>query len=107
MRSQTDDAAKPPQHFPPCCRFASISFSVAETRRRTVDRFLDIPSLVRYFVQTFARRMNKRIATVPTETMNVLMKSDWPGNVTELEGFIERAVILTEGSTLHAPLTEL
>jgi DNA-binding NtrC family response regulator len=48
--------------------------------------------------------MNKRIATVPTETMNVLMKSDWPGNVAELEGFIERAVILTEGSALHAPL---
>jgi formate hydrogenlyase transcriptional activator len=71
------------------------------------ERREDIPSLVRYFVQTFARRMNKRIATVPTETMNVLMKSDWPGNVAELEGFIERAVILTEGSTLHAPLTEL
>jgi DNA-binding NtrC family response regulator len=48
--------------------------------------------------------MNERIATVPTETMDVLMKSDWPGNVTDLEGFIERAVILTEGSTLHAPL---
>jgi len=57
------------------------------------ERREDIPSLVRYFVQTFARRMNKRIATVPTETMNVLMKSDWPGNVTELEGFIQRAVI--------------
>jgi formate hydrogenlyase transcriptional activator len=71
------------------------------------ERREDIPSLVRYFVQTFARRMNRRIATVLTETMNVLMKSDWPGNVTELEGFIERAVILTEGSTLHAPLTEL
>jgi formate hydrogenlyase transcriptional activator len=66
------------------------------------ERRDDIPLLVRYFVQKFARRMNKRIATVPTETMNVLMKSDWPGNVTELEGFVERAVILTEGSTLHA-----
>jgi formate hydrogenlyase transcriptional activator len=71
------------------------------------ERREDIPLLVRYFVQKFARRMNKRIVTVPTEIMNVLMKSHWPGNVTELEGFIERAVILTEGSTLHAPLTEL
>jgi formate hydrogenlyase transcriptional activator len=71
------------------------------------ERREDIPSLVRYFVQKFARRMNKRIATVPTETMNALMKSDWPGNVAELEGFIERAVILTEGSPLHAPLTDL
>ena len=44
---------------------------------------------------------------VPTETMNVLMKSDWPGNVSQLESFIERAVILTEGSTLQAALAEL
>jgi formate hydrogenlyase transcriptional activator len=50
------------------------------------ERREDIPLLVRYFVRAFARRMNKRIATVPTETMNVLMKSDWPGNVAELEG---------------------
>jgi formate hydrogenlyase transcriptional activator len=71
------------------------------------ERREDIPLLVGYFVQKFARRMNKRVATVPTEIMNVLMKSDWPGNVTELEGFIERAVILTDGSTLHAPLAEL
>lgn len=71
------------------------------------ERREDIPLLVRYFVRKFAGRMNKRIATVPTETMNVLMKLNWPGNVTELEGFIERAVILTEGSALHAPFTEL
>ncbi len=71
------------------------------------ERREDIPLLVRYFVQKFARRMNKRIATVPTEIMNVLVKSHWPGNVAELEGFIERAVILTEGSALHAPLTDL
>jgi len=71
------------------------------------ERREDIPLLVRYFVQKVARRLNKRIATVPTETMNVLMKADWPGNVTELEDFIQRAVILTEGSTLQASLTEL
>jgi formate hydrogenlyase transcriptional activator len=71
------------------------------------ERREDIPLLARYFVEKFARRMNKRIATVPTETMNALMKSNWPGNIAELEGFIERAVILTEGSTLHAPVRDL
>jgi len=71
------------------------------------ERREDIPLLVGYFVEKFARRMNKRITTVPTEIMNALVKSDWPGNVTALEGFIERAVILTDGSTLHAPLAEL
>ena len=67
----------------------------------------DIPLLVRYFVQKFAGRMNKRIVTVPSETMNVLTKSSWPGNVSELESFIERAVILTEGPTLQAALADL
>jgi formate hydrogenlyase transcriptional activator len=84
-------------------QFNAAALQVPSLRERRED----IPLLVRHFVQKFASRMNKRIATVPTETMNVLMKSDWPGNVTELEGFIERAVILTEGSTLHAPFTEL
>jgi DNA-binding NtrC family response regulator len=51
--------------------------------------------------------MNKHIVTVPTETMNALTKSDWPGNVGEPESFIERAVILTEGFTLQAALAEL
>jgi formate hydrogenlyase transcriptional activator len=80
----------------------AVSLQVPSLRERRED----IPLLARYFVQKFARRMNKRIATVPTEIMNVLMKSDWPGNVTELEGFIERAVISTEGSKLHAPFAE-
>jgi formate hydrogenlyase transcriptional activator len=71
------------------------------------ERAKDIPLLVRYFVQKFARRMNRDIETIPSETMNALAGWDWPGNVRELENFIERSVILTEGSVLRVPLAEL
>lgn len=71
------------------------------------ERSTDIPLLVRYFVQKFARRMNKQIETIPTETMNALVSWEWPGNVRELENFIERSVILSSGSVLKVPLTEL
>ncbi len=71
------------------------------------DRRTDIPLLVRYFVQKFARRMNKPIDTIPTETMRALVSWEWPGNVRELENFIERSVILSEGSVLRVPLAEL
>ena len=54
-----------------------------------------------------AKRMNKRIDTIPQETMAALTAWHWPGNVRELENFMERAVILTPGSTLRAPLAEL
>jgi formate hydrogenlyase transcriptional activator len=71
------------------------------------DRREDIPLLVRYFVQQFARRMNKRITAIPSETMQALSRYLWPGNIRELQNFIERAVILTAGSTLEAPIREL
>jgi formate hydrogenlyase transcriptional activator len=71
------------------------------------DRQEDIDQLVRYFTQKFARRMNKRIETIPTNTMAALSRYHWPGNIRELENFIERAVILSRGSNLEAPLTEL
>ncbi len=71
------------------------------------ERGKDIPLLVRYFVQKFARRMNRQIETVPTETMNALTGWEWPGNVRELENFIERSVILSDGPVLNVPLTEL
>jgi formate hydrogenlyase transcriptional activator len=71
------------------------------------ERRDDIPLLVRYFVQTFARRMNKKIESIPTETIQALETYAWPGNVRELENFIERSVILSEGSVLNAPLSEL
>ncbi len=71
------------------------------------ERSEDIPVLVQYFVQKFARRMNKPIETVPSEAMRVMTAYDWLGNVRELENFMERAVILTRGPALHAPLAEL
>jgi len=67
----------------------------------------DIPSLVQYFTSKFARRMNRPIDAIPTDTMNALSEYHWPGNIRELENFIERAVILTRGSSLAAPLAEL
>jgi len=70
------------------------------------DRREDIPRLVRYFVQKFARGMNKMIDTIPSEAMTVLAAYDWPGNVRELENAIERAVILTRGSVLQVPPAE-
>jgi formate hydrogenlyase transcriptional activator len=71
------------------------------------ERREDIPLLVRYFVQQFARRMNKRITAIPSETMQTLARYHWPGNIRELQNFIERAVILTAGSSLQAPVREL
>jgi formate hydrogenlyase transcriptional activator len=72
-------------------------------RRRTVD----IPHLVNYFVKKHARRMNRQIETIPEATMVALCAADWPGNLRELENFIERAVMLSPGSTLLAPVAEL
>ena len=71
------------------------------------EREEDIPLLVRYFAQKFARQMEKRIETIPSATMQVLTEWDWPGNVRELANFVERAVILTRGTSLAAPLAEL
>ena len=71
------------------------------------DRTSDIPLLVRYFTQKFAVRMKKRIEAVPVETMKALQAYPWPGNVRELENSIERAVILSSGTDLFVPLSEL
>ena len=71
------------------------------------DRKEDIPLLVAYFVQKFAKQMQKRIDSIPVATMKALAAWDWPGNIRELENFIERAVILTKGESLAAPLAEL
>ena len=71
------------------------------------ERREDIPLLVNYFVQQCARRMNKRITAIPAEAMQAMARYHWPGNIRELQNFVERAVILTAGSTLEAPLREL
>jgi DNA-binding NtrC family response regulator len=71
------------------------------------DRPGDIPLLVRHYVDTYAQRMNKRIETIPEEAMKALCRQAWPGNIRELQNFIERAVILTPGSVLQIQINEL
>jgi formate hydrogenlyase transcriptional activator len=84
-------------------RLNVFPLSVPPLRERTPD----IPKLARYFTQKYARRMNKRIQSIPTEAMEALAAYAWPGNVRELENLIERAVILTRGASLEIPLAEL
>ncbi len=67
----------------------------------------DIPRLVRHFTALYAQRMNKRIDVIPADTMDALTRYAWPGNIRELQNFIERAVILSPQSTLRAPTSEL
>jgi formate hydrogenlyase transcriptional activator len=71
------------------------------------ERKEDIPLLVSYFVQKFAKQMQKKIEAVSPAVMKGLTAWEWPGNIRELENFIERAVILTRGKSLEAPLGEL
>jgi len=67
----------------------------------------DIPALVTHFVELYGRRMGKQVESIPSETMRALSSYQWPGNIRELQNFIERSVILTSGNTLCAPLAEL
>ena len=71
------------------------------------ERREDIPLLVSYFVQKYSRQMKKAIDSVPGIALKTLSDWHWPGNIRELENFIERAVILTRGQSLEAPLAEL
>jgi formate hydrogenlyase transcriptional activator len=71
------------------------------------ERSEDIPLLVRHFVQQLGRRMNKRVETIPAETMTLLTRYDWPGNIRELQNLIERAMIVTPGPVLRVPLDDL
>jgi formate hydrogenlyase transcriptional activator len=71
------------------------------------ERQEDIPTLVRYFVQKHARRMNRTVETIPSETLDLLVRYSWPGNIRELENLIERAVIVSPGPVLRVPLSEL
>jgi formate hydrogenlyase transcriptional activator len=71
------------------------------------ERPEDIPLLVRYFTQKYGRLMNKEIESIPTAAMKKLSSWHWPGNIRELENFIERSVILTHGTALEAPIAEL
>jgi formate hydrogenlyase transcriptional activator len=71
------------------------------------DRREDIPALVEHFVEILARRMGKQIELIPPEVMSAFTSHPWPGNIRELQNFIERSVILSPGSVLAPPLGEL
>jgi formate hydrogenlyase transcriptional activator len=71
------------------------------------ERREDIPLLVRHFAEEFSRRLNRKIETVSSETMNALCQYAWPGNIRELQNVIERAIILSSGPSLKVPLSEL
>jgi formate hydrogenlyase transcriptional activator len=71
------------------------------------ERPEDIPLLVRYFTQKYGRRMQKQIESIPAAAMRKLSSWHWPGNIRELENFVERSVILTHGPALQAPIAEL
>jgi formate hydrogenlyase transcriptional activator len=84
-------------------RLKVFPIHVPALRQRTED----IPKLTQHFIQLYARRMNKRIDEIPSETIEALVRYRWPGNVRELQNFIERAVILSPHTVLRAPISEL
>lgn len=84
-------------------RLKVFPINVPALRQRTED----IPKLVWHFTTLHARRMNKKIDEIPSETMDAVVRYSWPGNVRELQNFIERAVILSPYSVLRAPTSEL
>ena len=67
----------------------------------------DIPLLVRHYVDKYCQRMNKRVETIPPEAIAALSSYPWPGNIRELQNFIERSVILTSGNVLRVQAKEL
>jgi len=71
------------------------------------DRREDIPLLVRHFLRIYSERMNKRIEWIPTDVMEAMTAHCWPGNIRELQNFVERSVILADGNTLTPPLAGL
>src|SRR4029077_6744233 len=84
-------------------RLKVFPIQVPALRQRTED----IPRLVRHFTGLYGQRMNKRVDEIPPETMDALVRYPWPGNIRELQNFIERAVILSPHSVLRAPTSEL
>ena len=84
-------------------RLKVFPINVPALRERTED----IPKLVWHFTKLYARRMSKRIDEIPSETMKALVRYCWPGNIRELQNFIERAVILSPHLVLRAPISEL
>jgi formate hydrogenlyase transcriptional activator len=71
------------------------------------ERVEDVPLLVEYFVRKYSLRFNKPVGSIPHEVMDVLQAHDWPGNIRELQNFVERALVFSPGSVLCLPLMDL
>ena len=71
------------------------------------DRVEDIPLLVEYFVRKYSARFKRPIDLIPDEVMDALKAHDWPGNIRELQNFIERALVFSSESVLRPPLADL
>jgi formate hydrogenlyase transcriptional activator len=71
------------------------------------DRSGDIPCLVRHFIRRYSLQLQRNIQDIPDEALDVLKRYDWPGNIRELQNFIERAVLMSTGPSLDTPLAEL
>ena len=84
-------------------RLSVFPISIAPLRERRDD----IPLLAAHFVRMFSQRMNKQIEAIPADAMEALLDYDWPGNIRQLQNFIERSVILTAGRLLRPPVAEL
>jgi formate hydrogenlyase transcriptional activator len=71
------------------------------------DRPEDIPALVRHFIAKYADRINKVVEDIPSETMEAMVAYEWPGNIRQLQNFIEHGVIVSAGSVFQPPLNQL
>ena len=71
------------------------------------DRLEDIPGLARHFIAKYAERMNKRIEHIPSAIMEAMLAYDWPGNVRQLQNFVEHGVIVSQGTVFQPPLSQL
>jgi formate hydrogenlyase transcriptional activator len=67
----------------------------------------DIPALARYFIAKYAHKMNKVVEDIPSETLEAMLGYDWPGNIRELQNFVEHGVIVSQGPVFQAPLSQL
>jgi len=70
------------------------------------ERKAGIPEFVQYFVQEFASSMDKTIEIIPEETMRMLVEHAWPGNIRELQNYVERGVILSNNGVFDPPPPE-
>jgi DNA-binding NtrC family response regulator len=90
------------QRIRPYCSWENV-WIVAATNQPFRERVSDIPLLVWHFVEKYGERMSKRISRISDDSMDALKTSPWPGNIRELQNFIERAVVFTRGDVLELP----